>query len=233
MIILTIRQLLYLDQDINEPNDTAETEDVPQDAEYAQIEAELMQMEQGSFEEVVYEEEVTTEIVPLEDGDNAQYIYTSEADCNIEGETMLVSQEEAPQHNNSTISGSSTDTASENDTSINHLELMSDTDAVSEQTLIKTVSLSPVDDMKIASDAITRALSLSKSATSPVKKLTFSAPITLGTSTFSLTSGGKSNIVSDTITVSANSTQFTVVPAVYQTSSSELLSPAEVSEEGV
>ncbi len=189
-------------------------------------------MEQGSFEEVVYEEEVTTEIVPLEDGDNTQYIYTSEADCNIEGETMLMSQE-APQHNNSTISGSSTDTASENDTSLNNLELISDTDTVSEQTLIKTVSLSPVDDMKIASDAITRALSLSKSATSPVKKLTFSAPITLGTSTFSLTSGGKSNIVSDSITVSANSTQFTVVPAVYQTSSSELLSQAEVSEEGV
>lgn len=163
-----------------------------------------MQMEEGSFEEVVYEEEVTTEIVPLEDGGNTQYIYTNDTCASAEGEVASASQE-ASSHNASSASagGSSTDTASEAETSINNAE--------SPEILIKNVSHGPIDEIKVASDVITRALSLSD--TSSTKRLTFTAPLTVEPTAFNISSQN----LPDSITVSVNSTEATVIPTVFQT----------------
>lgn len=150
-----------------------------QDAQYAQIEAELMQMEQGSFDEVVYEEEVTTEIVPLEDAESTQYIYPNET-ISTEENVVVVTTQEMLSHNASCISGSSTDTASENEISVHNID-SPDNDSTKLST-VKKVTLSPMGEAKIATEAISRALSLSKSSAA-AKKITFSVPISIGGAT--------------------------------------------------
>ncbi|ODM94746.1 Protein EMSY [Orchesella cincta] len=197
---------------------STQAQEASQDAQYAQIEAELMQMEEGNFEDVVYEEEVTTEVIPLEDGvtgGDEQYIYENNACANADGEGL--NQET---HNASSVSGSSTDTASENETSIHSFE-SPDHDG-NRLNSIKTVSLSPMGEAKIASEAISRAISLSKSS-SPAKRLTFTTPITSGTTTFSI---GKS------ITCSmANESIMSNLPIIYQASTTTMKSPAIVIED--
>ncbi|CAL8089713.1 unnamed protein product [Orchesella dallaii] len=193
---------------------STQVQEVSQDAQYAQIEAELMQMEEGNFEDVVYEEEVTTEVIPLEEGVvHEQYIYDNNTCTNSDGEAVI--QES---HNASSASGSSTDTASENEVSIHTFE--SPEHDNNRLNSIKTVALSPMGEAKIASEAISRAISLSKA--SPNKRLTFTTPITSGTTTFSI---GRS------ITCSmANESIMSSLPIMYQASTASLKSPAIVIE---
>lgn len=212
-------------------------QETPNDDQYAQIEAELLQMEEGNFGEVVYEEEVTTEIVPFDDNDTTQYIFTNDNASANEGGIFLVSQESAIPSNDALSSVSSTtETAATNPELQNNFEASSDDDSNKSLNAPATkVSISPMREMKLATEAISRALSLSKST---AKRLTFTTPISFSTAATlasNLAISSKSSCDGkDPALLPGNAPQISIVPSsMFQTAPKEINPTAVIIESGI
>lgn len=168
-------------------------------------------MEEGSFEEVVYEEEVTTEIVPLDEGSSTEYIYTNDT-CASESETLLGPQEVSVQTPASIISDSTT-------TVIEH-ELSSNQDfgTLEDSTSNQIVNLDSISysSASVSNDAVSIALSLSNITSTP-SIVTLAAP----TSESTFLDSSHEHAISNAMVTVSKSADFSLAPATFQPSSVE------------